>query len=267
MLSPRRGYLLAEALCALALAGVLAATAATALTSAQRARRAAEVRERAGRAERETIAVLRTAMEQGEVIALRGDTAVDVDLLIAFGAACGVEGRAVWLPPARVAVGAPLVALLQSPAADDVVALRTVLSPTSAPNWLEFVVDSARTLMSSGFCNESDGWATAAEASTPRWRLAVRDSLPAAVDLGATVRVTRPGRFTLYHAGGGEWMLGWRRCAPDYFVCGVVQPVTGPLRTPAAGGLRLRARPGGDGWELEARGAGGGGAAAATIHR
>jgi type II secretory pathway pseudopilin PulG len=267
VLRARRGYLLAEALCALALAGALAATAATALSAAQRARYAAEVRERAGRAERESIAVLRGALEQGEVIAVRGDTAVDIDLTIVLAAACGVEALALWLPPSRVAVGSPIAVVLQSPSADDVVAIRRSATPTSAPTWEEFVVDSARTLLSAGFCDASDGWATSADASTPRWKLTLRDSLPSAVEVGATIRVARPGRFTLYHAGAGDWMLGWRRCAPDYFVCGVVQPVAGPLRTPAAGGLRIRARAAGDGWELEARGAGGTGAATATVHR
>ena len=51
-------------------------------------------------------------------------------------------------------------------------------------------------------------------------------------------------------------MLGWRRCSTDFAICGVVQPVAGPLRTPAAGGLRIRAFTGPARWEIEARGAG-----------
>lgn len=265
MLRAQQGYLLAEALCALALAGALAVVAATALTGAQRASRAAELRERAGRAERETIAVLRGAMEQGQVIAVRGDTAVDVDLTIAYGVACGVEPNALWLPPTRVVAGTPLVAALQSPGPDDVVAIRVAASPTSAPSWQEFVIDSVRSAIPAGFCDASDGWTSAADAATPRWRLTLRDALGPEVEVRATLRIARPGRFTLYHAGRGEWMLGWRRCAPDYFVCGVVQPIAGPLRTPAAGGLRVRARATGDGWDLEARGAGADGVAKATV--
>lgn len=267
MLTSRRGYLLAEALCALALAGVLAATAATALTGAQRAQRTAETRERVGRAERESIAVLRNAIESGQVIALRGDTAVDLDLTIAVGAACGVESHALWLPPTKVAWGAPLLAALQAPAAEDVVAIRIAAAPESVPSWFELVIDSVRSSIPAGFCGASDGWASAADATSPRWRVVLNDTLPGDVDVGASLRIGRPGRFTLYHAGAGEWMLGWRRCAPDYFVCGVVQPVAGPLRTPAAGGLRIRALSAPARWEIEARGAGGVSVTRATIYR
>jgi len=256
VLKPRRGYLLAEALCALALAGALAATAATALTAAQRARRSGEERERAGRAERETVAVLRAALEGGHVIAVRGDTAVDIDLAIALGPACGVEPRAVLLPPVVVASGSPLTSAMQSPGPDDIAAIRLAAGPRDAPTWVEYVVDSVQSRAVVGLCDASDGWAGAADAASPRWRVTFLDSLPVELEPGTTVRIGRPGRFTLYHAGGGDWMLGWRRCSADFAVCGVVQPVAGPLRTPSAGGLRIRELASPARWEIEARGAG-----------
>ena len=74
-------------------------------------------------------------------------------------------------------------------------------------------------------------------------------------------------RFTLYHAGNGDWMLGWRRCAPISLVCGVVQPVAGPLRPPSSGGLRIRALTAPNRWEIEARGAGSEHAVRATVPR
>lgn len=267
----RRGYLLAEALCALALAGALAATAAISLSGAQRARRASEVRELAGRAERETVAVLRSALEGSRVIALRGDTAVDVRLAIAIAPVCALESRAFWLPPAVVADGLPLTSALQAPAADDVAAIRLAADPRAAPTWAEYVIDSVQSRSAVGFCDLTDGWASVADASALRWRISLRDTLPSDLQPGTSVRIERPGRFTLYNAGGGDWMLGWRRCVADFSVCGVVQPVTGPLRTPAAGGLRIRAREDSRGWELEARGAGSGAGAAAgaraTVYR
>ena len=256
MLSLRRGYLLAEALCALALAGALAATAAAALIGAQRALRAGEERERAGRAERETIAVLRAALEGGHVLALRGDTAVDLDLAIAVAPICAVGSRAILLPPAKVADGAPLTSALQAPGVDDVAAIRVADDPRATPTWVEYIVDSVQTRSVTGVCDASDGWAGVADAAAPRWRLVLRDTLPADLEPGATVRVGRPGRFTLYHAGRGEWMLGWRRCSTDFAICGVVQPVAGPLRMPAAGGLRIRELAAPARWEIEARGAG-----------
>jgi type II secretory pathway pseudopilin PulG len=267
VLSGRRGHLLAEALCALALAGALAATAAIALTGAQRSTRALEERERAGRAERETLAVLRAALETGNVLALRGDTAVDLDLTLALAPACAVETRALLLPPAVVADGAPLTAALQPPDAGDIAAVRLADGPRAAPVWVEYVVDSLQPRTLTGVCDASDGWASVADADAPRWRVTFLDTLPSDLELGATVRLARPGRFTLYHAGGGDWMFGWRRCTPDLTVCGVVQPISGPLRTPAAGGLRIRAFDDPPRWELEARGAGSAEGARATVYR
>jgi hypothetical protein len=80
----------------------------------------------------------------------------------------------------------------------------------------------------------------AADAAAPRWRLVLRDPLADDVRLGAPIRVMRRGRLALYHAGSGDWMLGWRRCAYDNASCGSVQPVAGPLATRSNGGLRLR---------------------------
>jgi type II secretory pathway component PulJ len=55
----RRGHSLAEALCALALGGVLAAAAGLMLASARRALEDSELRSIGGRAEREAVAIVR----------------------------------------------------------------------------------------------------------------------------------------------------------------------------------------------------------------
>lgn len=251
----RRGYLLAEALCALALAGLLGAAAATALSGARRSLRASEQRDVAERAALDAVGVLRAALESGSVLALRGDTAVDLDLLMVVAPVCGIEPRAVWLPSAETAANAPLTAALQSPGADDVAAFRLAAAPTDPPIWDEVVVDSVVARVSGG-CDSGTGWSAVADDAAPRWRVVLRDTVPTALAAGDLVRVGRTGRFTLYHAGSGEWMLGWRRCAPISLVCGVVQPVAGPLRPPSAGGLRIRALNNPLRWEIEARGAG-----------
>jgi hypothetical protein len=260
----RLGYLLAEALCALALAGLLGAAAATALSGARRTLRASESRDVAERASVEAVGVLRAALESGNVFALRGDTAVELDLLIAVAPICGIEPRAVLLPPAATVANAPLTAALQAPAIDDIAALRVAVSPTDPPTWDALLVDSVQ-VRTSGGCDSSSGWSGVADDAAPRWRLALSDTVPTALQIGDLIRVGRTGRFTLYHAGSGDWMLGWRRCAPVSMVCGVVQPVAGPLRPPAAGGLRIRALA--DRWEIEARGAGSDHLERATVPR
>jgi hypothetical protein len=262
----RLGYLLAEALCALALAGLLGAAAATMLTGARRSLRASEARDVAERGSVEAVGVLRAALESGRVIALRGDTAIDLDLVIALAPVCQIEPRALWLPPQETIGDVPLTAALQSPATDDIAALRLAAAPTDPPVWDEVVIDSvlART---SGGCDAVSGWIGVADDAAPRWRLVLADTVPTALVVGDLVRVGRTGRFALYHAGSGDWMLGWRRCAPITMVCGVVQPVAGPLRTPAAGGLRIRALTAPNRWEVEARGAGSEHVERATVPR
>ena len=256
----RRGHLLAEALCALALAGVLAAAAAIALSGARRSLHASERRDRAERAERDAVAILREALTAGDAILLRGDTAVDLDVLLGLSVVCGVESRALILP--LEVADASLTLLPQEPGRDDLVAVR--IDGGEEELWWYGVVDSLQRRERPGVCDASTGWQRAGAGSTVL-RLVLLDTLPAAVRPGATVRLARRGRFTLYHAGAGDWMLGWRKCHPWLEVCGVVQPVAGPLRTPSAGGLRFRALEGPSRIEISAIGADGGHGAYATV--
>ena len=262
-MSLRRGHLLAEALCALALAGVLAASAATVLTGARRSLAAAERRDRAERAERETVAIARALLAAADGVVLRGDTAVDFDHLLATGIVCAVESSALILAPAAPPGGASLLHVAQMPGADDIAAVRV---PGDEGQWWHAVVDSAQERSLPGVCTASDGWRDAAAAGAPVLRLTLMDLVPAEITPGAVVRVGRRGRLTVYHAGSGDWMLGWRRCNPWVDVCGVVQPIAGPLRQPAAQGFRIRALDDPPGLEIHATGANGGRGARGLVH-
>ncbi len=264
-MSLRRGYLLAEAVAALALAGVLAATAAMALGGARKALLSGERRDRAERAERASVAALRDALTTGEFVAVAGDTAVDVDLTALLGVVCATGAHSLVLPPVGAAAPHALTVQAQSIDVDDVV---SVLVPDGAWGaWWSTTLDSVATATDAAGCGSADGWSTVGDDPLPRLTLVLRDSLPEAVTPGMTVRVGRPGRFTLYHAGSGDWMLGWRRCSAVSGVCGVVQPVSGPLRTPAAGGLRISERADPAQLDLLVTGADGGRSVRATIHQ
>jgi hypothetical protein len=244
---------------ALALAGVLAAAAALALTGARRSLHAAERRERAERAERDAVAILREALSTGDAVLVRGDTAVDLDVLLGVSVLCAVEPRALILPPLSGA-GA-LTAMPQEPARDDLVAVRL---DSTEESWWYGVVDSLQSRVIPGVCDAATGWQLGGT-SAPVLRLVLMDTIPAEVRGGSAVRLARRGRFTLYHAGSGEWMMGWRRCHPWLELCGVVQPVAGPLRTPSASGLRFRALEGPSRLEILATGADGGRGVRATV--
>jgi hypothetical protein len=187
---------------------------------------------------------------------------VDLDLLLGTSVVCDVEPLALLLPPLLPQDG--LTLLPQQPGADDLVAVRLVDSPDG--DWWHAVVDSVQYRTLGGRCDAAQGWRPWAMEAAPLVRVVVRDTVPAGVVAGAEVRLARRGRFTLYHAGSGDWMLGWRRCHPMLDHCGVVQPVAGPLRTPAAGGLRVRELVSPPGLSIEARGADGGRGARAVVH-
>jgi hypothetical protein len=253
----RRGHTLAEALCALALGAVLAVASAASLTAARRALDLAEERDLGGRAEREAVAVVRRALATGSAATLRGDTAVDLDLLVGVGVACAVGAHEIIAPwPAS----GGLTLMPQLPAPDDLVAVRG-WRPDVA-DWQYAVVDSVSSRVAPEVCAVSDGWRDVADATQPVLRLVLSDSLSTALEPGAELRVYRRGRFALYHAGSGDWMLGWRRCHPWTEACGPIQPVAGPLQPPGVGGFRVALRADPDRWELSALGVGGRGASA-----
>lgn len=233
-MKPPRGYLIVEAVCALALLGLIAATAGLVLSSARRALVERERRDAASRTERESIEILERSLLLGDGVLLRGDTAVEFDQLIGTGVLCGVEARALFLPLPTGSAGS-LTHWLQRPGADDVIAVHQA----ALDSWWYATLDSVQDRFTSEPCGAGAGWRAAGSAVL---RLTIWEEPPPDLAMGASVRLLRRGRFTLYHAGSGDWMLGWRRCHPWLEVCGTVQPVAGPLRAPSAQGLRFLER-------------------------
>lgn len=232
----RRGVLLAELLCALALAGVLAVACGLALGGARRAMAAAESRARGERAGREALQVAAALVRDADAVAVLGDTAIALRARIAHGVVCGRDAASLTLPPARSA----LLALGQMPEAGDVVRVLVRDSLLGARRWVESPVDSVMERAGESPCATGS---YVASASAPRLRLVLPAGSPAlgpAVVPGTPVRVSRPGRIAPYRAGDGEWMLGWRRCGPDPAgPCGAVQPLAGPVRSAAQAGWRV----------------------------
>lgn len=254
----RAGFLLAEALCALALAALLAVACATALGGVRRATLAAEARARAERGGRDALQVISALARDADSLLILGDTALELTIRIASGVICARDSLSLTLPPAEVTGGAAIVVRAQPVEAGDELSI-LVRDPLATARWERAPIDSVSERSGETPCGPGGGFVAAADAGAGRLRL-VPSSLGAGVGAGAAVRVGRRGRLVLYNAGRGEWMLGWRRCIAG--VCGVVQPVAGPLRTPAAGGLliedagagglRLRVRVPGVAGEMEA---------------
>lgn len=255
----RRGHSLAEALCALALGGLLATAAGLMLGSSRRVLEASEQRTVGGRAEREAVVIVRKALVGAESVVLHGDTAVELDLLVGASVLCGFEERALLLPPLRTSASSVLGALSQLPGPDDIVLVRQ-FDGSADGRWWNAVVDSVTQRRMPEHCAVVDGWRAPADSSAELLRIVVGDSLPVDLDVAAEVRIYRRGRFALYHVGGGQWAVGWRRCHPWSGACGPIQPVAAPLRAPGAEGFRVTAA--GGAWRLSATGVGGRGASA-----
>lgn len=256
----RPGYLLAEALCALALAAVLAAVAAAALQAARRAAAATTATEAGIRAEREAVAILAGELRRGANPMIRGDTAAELDVPLGLAVVCSRGAFRLDLP---AAVEGGLTELVVAPAADDLVAVR-LAGPDDA--WWYTAVDSVQDAIAAPDCDAATGWQTTTGPGARVLRIVTFDSVPPDVEPGAELLLFRRGRYVLYHGGRGEWMLGYRRCHAFVEACGVVQPVAGPLRTPSAGGLRLRFIADSSRLEISARGIGGRGATA-VLHQ
>lgn len=231
----RRGYLLAEALCALALGGVLAAAAAAVLSGARVVIARLEARTTAERVSREALGVAAAALRASDSIVVLGDTAMDLTLLTGSGVSCGGDSLELWLAPSRTADGVALTSWSQLPDVGDEVAVLLPDTLTGSHRWVGETIDGAALRVPSAPCDAADGWIASGDASARMHVLTLR--APIAAGAGHPVRITRRGRLTLYVDSRGEWTLGWRRCLLS--ACGAVQPIAGPLRTPAAGGLRV----------------------------
>lgn len=238
----RRGYMIAEALCALALAGVLAVACASALLNSRRLLTSAESRARAERGGLEALQVVAAIARDADSILVLGDTAIELQARIADGVVCGREGAALYLPPARVLGGTPLMSIAQPIEIGDEVRMWVEDTITGYRAWVGAPVESVTTRTGAVPCGVAGGFIAPADSAAPRTRL-VLAALDARVGAGTPVRLSRRGRLALYNAGGGQWMLGWRRCGSG--ACGTVQPVAGPLRRPALGGFHVRALAGG----------------------
>lgn len=233
----RRGFLLADALCALALAGILAVACASVLTQGRRLLARVESRARAERAGLEALGIAAAIARDADSIIVLGDTAIELQLRIADGVVCAVDGRALVLPPVQVASGTPLVQAAQPLEPGDELRAWVEDSVTAFRAWVASPVESVTVRTGDEPCGPAGGFVSASDAGAVRERL-VLAAVDARVRAGTPVRVGRRGRLALYSAGAGQWMLGWRRCA--HGACGAVQPVAGPLRSAAQAGFRAR---------------------------
>ncbi|MBL8998428.1 MAG: hypothetical protein JNL44_14030 [Gemmatimonadetes bacterium] len=241
-MSGRRGHLLVEALCALALSGVLAATAALALSGVRRSVRAADLRAESVRGGRDALLVMTALLRDAEGVQVEAETAIVLSVRTGSSVVCARDSLSISIPPVPAVPGSvadPVTVRAQPIEWGDRVAVLMRDSVSGAVDWWRGEVDSVEVRRPAPGCGVAGGWIPLADSAQPGVRMFTSPLPPGVIEPGAPARIARQGRLSLYPSSG-EWMLGWRRCVGTPPRCGVVQPVAGPLRTPGTGGLRVR---------------------------
>lgn len=232
-----RGAVLAELVVAFTLASLVAAAAAVAMAGVERyARRtslASEDRRTVREAEQSLAGDLRAAA--ADSLVLRGDTAAEFVGLVGTSVACVVGPSHMVLPSDLSTIAVPFTVWRALPASGDLVA---VFDTTPPGAWRIAFVDSVTARPDGAGCTPATGFVSSADSAArrPASRLLLDRSLGAGVGAGAPVRLLRRGRYVLTHAADRSWSLSYRSCDAAR-VCGVAQPVAGPLATPSDLGL------------------------------
>jgi hypothetical protein len=235
----RRGATVAEMAVALLVAGFAATIGAGLLVAAERRARRDGHNAVSNQTARDVLHALRGEIESArwESIALRGDTAIDLQSHVGLSVVCSTAASAIVLPPATSSRAEPFTLWRYPPEATDVVAVWD-----SSGTWRYATVDSVTS--ATGGCPTSGPFRPIADsvAGTPLTRIVVSPSVTSGATIGSPVRVYRGVRWMIYRGGDQHWWLGQRRCSP---ACGSAQPVAGPLAPPSDSGLRFEMWPDG----------------------
>jgi type II secretory pathway pseudopilin PulG len=241
----RRGLSLAELVVVIALAGLVCGTIMTTITRQQRFFRGASELLYARERVRDAMAVLSTDLRGTSVadtVRLSADSAIEFFTTIGSSVVCQLAANDVGLPNARP-FGNSLSAFRAEPDTGDI-ALFHVGSAGTNERWERRRISgfSERSLASS--CPPASRMSQQSDLDVGATGFVVTLATPLSEDVkpGAVVRFVRRARYSLYHAGDGDWYLGYRRCnAIGAPACGAIQPVSGPYRAydrdPRATGL------------------------------
>lgn len=231
----RSGLTLVELMVGLTVGGIVSGASVGALlhmqrTSAQLARR--------GEAERlghEVLSVLSTIGYQLRRPYVLGDTALQAELRLVAGVTCAVGPSSITLAPMSPGSLDALTFASDMPAQGDLLEVYREDS-SEGPRWdTSRIVEVSRLVAAEG-CGTDTPFASPELRDRQVVRLTLQTSW--LLTPGSPAEVFREIRLLTYPTAGQGWMLGWRACPQG--ICGPVQPIVGPLRSRAEGGLTLR---------------------------
>lgn len=237
MLHARRAFTLAEMLVATTLAGAVLAIVTTIGVRQQRvlADLADDIALGAQLQEARVIPAAdyrAIAPPDGDVRDAR-DTSLEFRATLATAIVCDTAPHAVILAPASD--NHTLANFAQPIEAGDTAWL---LVPTdSGEDWRPSAITSVATAPRAK-CAATGPALDSAQQTLARTMIGITPS-PAVSSPGLIVRVTRPVRYSLYHASDGAWYLGQHDWNYDTQRLNTIQPVAGPLLAAAQHGLRF----------------------------
>jgi hypothetical protein len=178
---------------------------------------------------------VRMASSVGGDVREARDTSLELRETIASAVACDTAAGGVVLAPAT-ADAYTYSSFVSSVSAGDTAWL--LVATDSSDGWRPYRVASSAAFRP-GPC-AALGPRLASPAIATARTVVVLDSLSPALALGAPLRVTRPLRYSLYRGTDGRWYLGQRDWNSVTSTFNSIQPVSGPFRSPALGGLEFR---------------------------
>src|SRR5262245_21017566 len=160
------------------------------------------------------------------------DTSLEIRATIASAVVCDTGGAAIILAPAinDIASFASIVTTIEPGDSAWLLSLND-----STETWTPHRIDAVR----SGGASQCDARGPTLDAAIDAPRVALALDGATSAWIGTPVRVTRPLRYSLYRSGNGMWWLGQRDWSPDGAQFNTIQPIAGPLLSPALRGLRF----------------------------
>lgn len=240
----RGGFTLAELVVTLAMLGLVVTLFLHTLASHQKIFRSFRQRILVSEQLREgrlaLLGDMRGTAIRADTIRMLSDSAFEFFASIGSSVACRVNGQVVSLVPASLSSGILLSSMTFPPDTGDLFAVYT--SPDSisgARRWVTFRISAVNSALASAACDPSSGFTSSADAANQAYRITLAGATDR-IAAGASVRILRRGRYSLYRASEGGWYLGYKRCNAVATGCSTVQPVSGPYLSHSSGGLHFR---------------------------
>jgi hypothetical protein len=161
-----------------------------------------------------------------------------IDLRVTTGSsvvcAVGGGGMSVTIPPVQLATGLALTSWRDVPLAGDSVFIFDEGASTARNDdvWRGYRLTAVPTV--GGGCPTATGFTRSAAEAAAGLTVSVATAIPATTVAGAPIRFYRRARYALVTGTDGRWYLGYTECAG---VCGTLDIVAGPVRSPSGRGV------------------------------